>query len=372
MLPPVKKMISVKKSIQSIAAFVTALAFTFLSGSSMNAEVKVTLEPDALLTQHWAMPTLLNPAATGDIDFIRIRGGARLDYLGSKDSPKNFLATGDSPFKVFGKRIGAGVVVNSNSYDLFRNLQVSAQGSYKLRFKNCSLSIGLQAGYFHTKFKGSEFVIYHTPGQDGEGTGPDIEGGEEGETENPPAIEDDGNDINDYPTQDVSAGTFDLGVGIRFEHPKFYVGVSGMHLTNPKMELKKDGQENTDSRYMESKLPMTLYFEAGGNIGLNNTLFTLQPSLLLGTEFSKIDAVLDLRATYNNRVTFGLDYRWNRAAGIMAGLIIKDFYVGYAWEYDYSLHPHGSTGNHELVLGYQFKLNLGGKNTFSHRSIRIM
>lgn len=319
---------------------------------------QVTLQPDALMTQHWAMSTLLDPAATGDTDFIRIRGGARLDFFGSHYSPKSFLATADSPFKLGGKRIGAGIVVNSQSYDLYRNLQVSAQGSYKLKIKNSSFSIGVQIGYFHSKFKGSDLILYNRPEEGEEGGDAEEEGEDKFE--------------NELPTQDVAAGGVDIGLGLRYVHPKFYIGVSGQHLTNSTLKLTKDGESTTDLQYMEAKLPMTLYFEAGGNIRINNSLFTLQPSLLLGSDFSKIDGIVEMRATYNNKVTFGVDYRYNRAAGVLAGLILKDFYIGYAWEYDYSASPKGSTGNHELVIGYQFKMDMGGKNTHSHRSIRIM
>lgn len=352
----------------NLIAVIVLMCFTM----SMKAQIKVTSKTDVMLTQNWAMPTLLNPAATGDTDFIRIRGGARLDYFGSHQSPKNFLATGDSPFKVLGKRIGAGLVVNSGSYDLFRNLLISAQGSYKLKLKNSTLSIGLQIGYYHTKFKGSEFIIYNNTGGGTTGGGTTEEGteGEEGDGNEPG--DDDGYDLSEYPTQDVGAGAFDLGLGLRFEHPWFYVGASVQHLTNPTMKLSKEGEEVSSTRYMESKLPMSFYFDAGGNINFNNTLFTLQPSVLIGTDFSDFDAVIDMRATYNQKITFGVDYRWNRAAGVMAGLSIKNFFIGYSWEYDYSTKPKGSTGNHELVIGYQFKMKMGGKNMFSHRSIRIM
>lgn len=318
---------------------------------------------DIMLTQHWAMPTLLNPAATGDIDFIRIRGGARLQYFGSHQSPKNFLATGDMPFKLMEKRIGAGVVVNSETYGLFNNLQIGAQGSYKIKIKNSRLSIGIQVGYYHSKFKGSELLINNTGNQQ-----PDS--GEEGKDEN---IEpDDTGDPFDLPTQDVDAGKFDMALGIRYDHPKFHIALSGQHVTNSSLKLTAEGETSTDARYVESKLPATLYFEAGGNIGINNSLITLQPSLLAATDFKDVKAVVDLRATYNQKVTFGVDYRWNRAVGVMGGLILKNFFIGYNWEYDYKGHPKGSTGNHEIVLGYQFKLDMGGKSNFSHRSIRIM
>ena len=349
---------------------------------------QITAQPDVILNQHWAMPTLTNPAATGDTAFIRIRGGARLDYLGSHQSPKNFLATADSPFKVMGKRIGAGIMVNSNSYYLYRNLMVGAQGSYKFKIKNSMLSIGLQLGYFHSKFKGSELVTnLNKPGGETGDTGgetggtdlltrDDITGGEENPGGENPGDEVPGDedypDGQELPTHDVSGGAIDISLGIRYQHPKFYVGLSGLHLTNSKIKLKRSEESASDLQYIECKVPMTLYFDAGGNIAINNSLFTLQPSLIVASDFSEIQGVAEMRATYNQKITFGLDYRYNRAVGIVAGLMLKNFYLGYSWEYDYKQSPRGSTGNHELVLGYQFKMDLGAKNTFSQRSIRIM
>ena len=323
--------------------------------------IVVTSKLDVMLTQHWAMPTLLNPGATGDIDFVRVRGGARLQWLGIYHDPKNFLVTADSPFKLAGKRIGAGIIVNSESHDLFRNLLVAAQGSYKFQIKNSRLSIGIQLGYFHSKFKGSEFVI-NTGKPEGEESGEDSEAEDNGD-----------NSYNeDMPTQDVGGGGLDLAVGLRYETSKFYLGISGTHLSNSKIKMTTSGESSSDSRYIESKLPATLYFEAGGNIPISNSLITLQPSLILGTDFSDFSGILEMRATYNRLVTFGLDYRYNQAVGLMAGIFIKNFFLGYSWEYDYTSSARHSTGNHELVLGYQFKLDMGGKNLFSHRSIRIM
>lgn len=340
--------------------------------------VAITSNPDVMLTQHWAMPTLLNPAATGDIDYIRVRGGARLQYLGMYHNPKNFLVTADSPFKLMGKRIGAGIIANFQSYDLYRNIQVSAQGSYKLQLKQNRLSVGIQIGYYHSKFKGSELIINNTGGNisgDDAGSGDNDSGNIEPGDDITPDEGDDSYDdgYNDnMPTQDVAGGALDLAVGIRFEHPKFYVGISGQHLTNSKVKLSKEGESSSESRYVESKLPVTLYFDTGGNIPIHNSLFTLQPSLILGTDFKDFAGVIEMRSTYNNIVTFGVDYRYNSAVGVMAGINFKNFFLGYSWEYDYTAQGKGTTGNHELVLGYQFKMDMGGKNLFRHRSIRIM
>lgn len=360
-----------------IIVFISVFLAAILT-DDIKAQSQMTItQPEVMLTQFWAMPTLYNPAATGEIDYIRIRGGARLQTLGIYHAPKNFVGAADAPFKVLGKKIGAGIIANSESYDLYRNLLVGAQGSYKLPVKRNLFSFGIQIGYYHSKFKGSEMIIRNPGGDSDDGEQvPDQGGGSEDsgiETMADNDYEEEGsNPYDELPTHDVAGGAFDISLGVRFEHPYFHIGIAGLHLTNPTMKLSTEGESSSDARYLESKLPRMLYFDAGGNIPIPNSLISLQPSLLLSTDFTDLYAVVDMRATYNRKITFGLDYRYNRAVGVMAGINIKNFFLGYSWEYDYKKITGHNTGNHEVVIGYQFKLDMGGKNLFSHRSIRLM
>lgn len=308
---------------------------------------EVSAQTDMNFTQHMEMPTAYNPAATGDTDYLRIRGGARLQWIGIHNAPQSFVATGDMPFKVMNKRIGAGVMVHQESFGLFSNLLIGAQGSYKLKFMKGQLGIGLQLGYLNTKFRGSEVYIpdnddYH------EGTDPAI------------------------PTQDLTGNAFDASIGVNYTHRLFYAGLAVAHLTSPKVNMTLEGSESTESQQYESELPRTLYFNAGGNIALKNTLFELQPSLLLATDFSSFAADISMRAKYNKFLSFGLGYRWNDALSIMVGAEYKNFFLGYAFDYPLSALSKASSGSHELVAGYQLKLDLSGKNKNKHRSIRIM
>ena len=56
----------------------------------------------------------------------------------------------------------------------------------------------------------------------------------------------------------------------------------------------------------------------------------------------------------------------------MLAVEIKNFFVGYSYDYAISDISKVSNGSHEIFAGYKLKLNLGDKNKNKHKSIRIM
>lgn len=304
-------------------------------------------QADAQLTQYWAVPAYYNPAATGTTDYVRIRGGAKLQWLGIENAPKSFLACADSPLKIGSKRIGLGVNFSQESLGLFSNLLANVQASYKLKLGKGVLSIGLQGGYYNSKFKGSEVYI------------PDNDDYHQSTDTN-------------IPTQDLTGSAFDFSAGLHYSHRYFSVGVSGLHLLAPTVKFGVEGNESSDSQEYETSLPRQLYLIADGNIPIKNTLFELQPSLLARTDFSGWGAEVTARARYNKFLTFGIGYRWKEALSAMVGVEIKNFFLGYAYDYPMSAINKASSGSHELIAGYSLKLDFTGKNRNRHRSIRIM
>lgn len=309
--------------------------------------LRAEAQSDILFTQHRALPTLYNPARTGETDFLRLRGGARLQWIGVSNAPKSFVGAADMPFMIGKKRIGAGVTLSQESLGLFSNLLISAQGSYKLKFLKGTLSVGIQAGYYNSRFRGSDVYI---PGEDDYHQPSD------------PSI----------PTQDLSGNAIDVSLGAVYSREAFHAGISLLHATSPKIRMSVEASESTEGVEYETELPRTLYFDSGGNIKLQNTLFQLQPSLLLATDFNRFSAEIALQARYNNFINFGLGYRWKDALSIMIGGEYRNFFVGYAFDYPLSAISKASSGSHELVAGYNLKLDLSGKNRNKHRSIRIM
>lgn len=304
-------------------------------------------QSDPQMTQYWAVPSLYNPAETGSTDYLRIRGGAKLQWVGIKNAPQSFLAVADCPFQIAGKRIGTGVNFVSEKLGLFQNLQVNVQASYKFKFLKGQWSIGIEGGYYNSKFKGTEVYI------------PD---GDDYHTTEDPAI----------PNQDLSGNAFDLSAGVSYTHKYFNVGVSGLHLLEPTVKLTQEGNEAADSHEYETSVGRMLYFVANGNIPLKNTLFILQPGVLVKSDLRMVQPEVTLRATYNRFITGGIGYRLNDAISIMVGAEYKNFFLGYAFDYPLSKINRASSGSHEIVAGYSLKLDFSKKNTNAHRSIRLM
>lgn len=323
------------------ALFLTAIAVIFCT-------IGAKAQGDVQFTQYWAVPAYYNPASTGNSDFLRIRGGGKLQWLGIENAPKSFLVQADSPLK-FGKKqhIGLGVNMIQESIGLFSNLGLNIQASYKFKVLKGDLSIGVQGGYFDQKFSGSKVEL------------PDDDDYHESADE---AI----------PTNDLSGHAFDFSVGLEYTHKYFYFGVSAMHLLEPTVTLSMEGSEASEDEQYETTLPRMLYFVGGSNIQLKNTLFELQPSFLVKTDFNAFTAEVTMRARYNKFLTFGAGYRWKDAVSAMIGVEFKGFFIGYAYDYPLSAISKASSGSHELIAGYQLKLDFSNKNRNKHKSIRLM
>lgn len=286
------------------------------------------------------VPGYYNPSAIGNTDYIHITLGSRAQWVGIKHAPLSFVGLADMPFKFLNKRFATGVSINQTSMGLYSGLNASAQLAYKHRLFGGTLSGGFQVGLVNEKFKGSEIIEI---------------GGEEAD--------------DAIPKTDVSGNALDLGVGLHYQHKYWWAGISATHLTEPSVEMKAEGNEE-DLYIFEAG--RTYYFMAGGNIPIKNTLFELQPSVLVRSDFKVTQADITARVRYKKMFSAGIAYRTNDAISAMLAVEIKNFFVGYSYDYAISDISKVSNGSHEIFAGYKLKLNLGDKNKNKHKSIRIM
>jgi len=302
---------------------------------------------DPQYTQYYVIPTYYNSAATGQSDFIRIRGGSRMQWVGIKNAPKSFLLTADMPFKLLGKRFGTGISVQQESLGLYRNLTVDAQLSYKIKLFKGILSVGFQIGFMNENFKGSQVVL------------PDDDDYHEGTDE-------------DIPRSDLSGSSMDLGIGVFYEHKLFWAGLSLQHANSPVITFNAESGAGTNEKNYEFQAGRTLYFMAGSNIPIKNTLFELIPSVLVKSDFNFMTAEATARVRYRKFLSAGVGYRYDDAVSVMLGAEYKNFFLGYSFDYPTSAISKASSGSHEVFAGYSLKLDLSEKNKNKHKSIRIM
>ena len=319
---------------------------------------RLTAQTDPLLSQHYAVPTLYNPAMAGSTDLLRIRAGGRLQWLGIDNAPTSFLGTADMPLNLFGKRFGVGAVFMQESMGLYSNLALGAQISYKFRKLGGEFSVGVQFGMYDMGFKGSEVIL------------PDDDDFHEGA--------DDG-----LPTSDVHGTAFDMAAGVAYTHKYFSAGVGCTHIMSPTVSLTadaagggmsraSDGGSASGERLFEYRAGRTLYFQAEGNIPVRNTLFDILPAVLVASDFTNTSAVVNARARYRKFLSFGVGYRWGDAVIATLSAEFKNFFIGYSFDYSTSAIAKASSGSHELFVGYSLRIDTGAKNKNKHKSIRIM
>ena len=307
-------------------------------------------QTDGNLTQYYEVPSYFNPSAIGNSDYIRIRGGARMQWVGIDNAPKTFLGVADMPFKIGSKRLGTGVNLTQESIGLYKTLNRGAQIAYKLRKFGGTWSVGLQLGFVDQTFKGSEVRL---PDGDDYHQGTD----------------------DAIPTTDIHGTAFDFGAGLWYQHSKFYAGISCTHLTSPSITMNAEsasGGCETSGRKYEFQIKRTLYFTAGCNIPIKNTLFELAPSVLVRSDFSYTGGIVTARARYRKMFSFGIGYRWDDAIVATVAVEFKNFFLGYSYDYTTSAIRQASSGSHEILAGYSLKLDLGDKNTHRQKSVRFM
>lgn len=327
------------KGLKSI--LLTLIIVVFVIPQDLKAQV------DAQFSQYFEVPAYYNAGAIGMSDYIRIRGGSRLQWVGIPKAPKTFLAAADMPLKLFGKRFGVGLVMQQESMGLYKNMSLGAQMGYKIKLLGGTLSVGLQLGFVDEGFKGTDVFL------------PDDDDYHEG---NDDAI----------PTTDIHGTAFDLGLGAFYSHKYFWAGASVTHLTSPTITMNAESGEGGEEKNYEFQVGRILYFMAGSNIPLKNTLFEIMPSVMVKSDLTFTTAEITGRVRYNKFLSAGLGYRYNDAVTIMVGAEYKNFFLGYSYDYHTSEISKASSGSHEIFAGYSLKLDLSEKNKNKHKSIRIM
>ena len=307
---------------------------------SLLAAVVASAQFDPQMGQYMYMPTAYNPAAVGEGDLMKVAGMHRMQYVDITNAPMSTWFTFGSPFVIGKTRHGAGVRFLNDRYGLFTNQAFYAQYAYRQKLGKGYLSVGVELGFVNVGFRGDSVNLkemddeYHQSDDDA------------------------------IPTGSKSGMKFDMGVGLYYCTPTWWVGASYSHLTQPTVEWDD---------YSEVKLVGTMYVTGGYRFRLKNYRdWVLTPSAMVMSDFVSWDVNLTLMCDYKERYRWGLGYRIDGSVNILLGIdIITGLQLGYSCELPTNKLLLESYGSHEIYLAYGFDI-LKPKRTNKYKSIRYL
>jgi type IX secretion system PorP/SprF family membrane protein len=282
----------------------------------------------------------VNPGFGGLSDGLNVMGIYRDQWTGFKDntynvsvSPKTMLFSGDMPVKLLQGGVTLSVMKDKIAYE--DNINLNLGYSYHLDLGSGVLGIGMA---FNMLNRTVDFGKFHPT------------------VDNDPIL----------PTGEESDMLLDANFGLYWQVPEtFYIGMSITNLFESKGKMLVENAGTTAS-FMGDR---TLYFMAGYEYQFNNPVFVLLPSLCLMTDFASTQINAGAKLLYNEKVWFGLNYRYQESVAAMVGLKFKDLQLSYS--YDINTMGIAVQGSHEVCVSYLIKINLE-KSPRIYRSIRYL
>lgn len=289
---------------------------------------------DVSFGHYWAMEPSFNPAAVGKESKLNIAAAYALQMVGFEHNPNTMYVAADMPFYALKSYHGAGVQFINDNIGLFSHKRIGLQYAYQPQLLGGKMSVGVQLSMLSETFDGSKVDVIDA---------------------NDPALA----------TSSINGTGFDISAGIYYKHRNWYVGISGLHLNAPTVELGDKNELAVSSSY---------YLTGGYNIRLKNPFLSIQTSVLGRTDgvVYRADVSGRLLYTHEKRVMYaGLSYSPTNSVTVQIGGDIKGIRVGYSYEVYTSAISIGN-GSHELFVGYQTELNLYKKGRNLHKSVRFL
>ena len=302
--------------------------------------VQLKAQFDAHFSHYWALQSYFNPAGIGLSDRMNVVGTYSSQLTGFTRAPKTVYFAGDTPLPFGENQHNMGAGLFNETIGLFTNQRLFVQ--YAFRTKQLwggRLAGGIQIGMLSEKFNGSETDF----------------GEAEGSATNDPA----------FHSSEAEGSSLDIGFGLHYIHPLFYIGLSASHLNSPEILLAETN---------EFQINPTYYLMGGCNIQLRNPLLSIQPSLMVQSDGVSLRTDITGRFTYTydgKSYYGGLGYSPTISCTFLLGGTIQGVNVGYAYEV-YTGQIGVGHGNHSLIVGYQMELDFFKKGKNRHKSIRIL
>lgn len=271
-------------------------------------------------TQYYENQLSINPAYAGISNKICLTAIHRDQWVGWEGSPvtNNFNAHSNlnNPYVQ-----GVGISVLDDELGPLTNRGLSISASHRFLFGPGEMSIGLNIGGFQRSVGEEDW--------------------------NPPDV--DAVDDPAIPNEESSDFVPDLGLGLHYSTPDWYAGISTQHIHEPEFE-DWGGPNNSIHR--------VFYFTGGYNYQLTQDLI-LQPKTLIKADRARLQTDLTATLRVGDGFWGGASYRLQDAVGFHIGANpFDDLRIGYSYDLTTSEVREFSSGSHEIMLSYCFRITL--------------
>lgn len=288
---------------------------------------------DVQFSDFTALKSYYNPAVSGTDGMLDVDAVYSMQMVGYDGAPSTMYVGASLPVYFLSPRHGAGVSFLNDNIGIFTTTRIGLQYSYNIKVgSKGKLAIGVLGALMSEKIDPSDMEL---------------------EDNSDPA----------FPSSQQDGNTVDLGAGLYYYHPKYWLGISGQHLLAPTIVI---GETN------EVEIPSMYYLMGGCNIKIKNSLFTVQPSFLIQSDWDSWREDIQCRLLYESdgkEFYGGLGYSPSTSVTFLVGGVFHGISLGY----NYQLYTSGVgaiNGSHELVVGYQTNLDLFKKGRNKHKSVR--
>ena len=170
------------------------------------------------------------------------------------------------------------------------------------------------------------------------------------------------------PVNGTKNTTWDMGFGAYYSTDKLYFGLSSTHI--PQTDFKgASGAANYSFDMVRH-----YYILAGYDFPLGSS-FDLKPSVFIKSDATTTQYDVNMLALWNKMIWVGASYRHTDAIvaliGFQKDMGKMNFKVGYSYDVTTSDIKSYSSGTHEILLNFCFKIEPKGKIQ-SHQNVRFL
>lgn len=269
-------------------------------------------------TQYMYNTISINPAYAGNRDALSVVGLHRSQWTGVDGGPETQTLSIHSPLR--NEKVGIGLSFINDKAGPVENTYVYGDFSYTINVaETTTLSFGIKGGMTYYNLD-SDFLS-------------------EQEIQNDPYFS--GDSFNRWNPN--------IGAGLYLSSQKWYMGLSAPRFLN------NDSNEKSEFKALEQ----VHYYLTGGYVFDLSEQWKLRPTALAKlTKGAPLSVDVSAAAIYDEKLYLGATYRIDDAVGGFIDFqVLKNFRVGYGYEYTLSDLEQYSNGSHEIILIYELRLN---------------